>query len=241
MRRRVLRDHRPDNRRRKLRGSIMPKFLARSRISGLAGRVGLAWTMLVVTAGGALAQPDHGAAHGGDAAAQGAEHASGGLPQLNPDFFSPQLIWLGISFITLYFLMAKVALPKVAEVLEERQERITNDLDRAGELRKDSAGVMAGYEKALADARAHAQSVMAATAADISSVSAGRQTQFNTDLAAKTRASEERINQAKETALASVRSVAVEIAQQTAEKLAGITVDASTADAAVSAVMQERG
>jgi F-type H+-transporting ATPase subunit b len=241
MRRRVLRDHRPDNRRRKLRGSIMPKFLARSRISGLAGRVGLAWTMLVVTAGGALAQSDHEAAHGGDAAAQGAEHASGGLPQLNPDFFSPQLIWLGISFITLYFLMAKVALPKVAEVLEERQERITNDLDRAGELRKDSAGVMAGYEKALADARAHAQSVMAATAADISSVSAGRQTQFNTDLAAKTRASEERINQAKETALASVRSVAVEIAQQTAEKLAGITVDASTADAAVSAVMQERG
>ena len=88
----------------------MPKFLARPLISGLAGRVGLAWTMLVVTAGGALAQSDHGAAHGGDAA-QGAEHASGGLPQLNPDFFSPQLIWLGISFITLYYLMSKVALP----------------------------------------------------------------------------------------------------------------------------------
>jgi len=240
MRRRVLRDQRPDNRRRKLRGSIMPKFLARPLISGLAGRVGLAWTMLVVTAGGALAQSDHGAAHGGDAA-QGAEHASGGLPQLNPDFFSPQLIWLGISFITLYYLMSKVALPKVAEVLEERQERITNDLDRAGNLRQESAGVMAGYEKALADARAHAQSVMAATAADISSASAGRQAQFNTDLAAKTRATEERINEAKETALASVRSVAVEIAQQTAEKLAGIKVDASTADAAVGAVMQERG
>ena len=60
-------------------------------------------------------------------------------------------------------------------------------------------------------------------------------------LAAKTRATEERINQAKETALASVRSVAAEIAQQTAEKLAGIKVDASAADAAVGAVMQERG
>jgi F-type H+-transporting ATPase subunit b len=82
---------------------------------------------------------------------------------------------------------------------------------------------------------------MAATAADISSVSAGRQAQFNTDLAAKTRATEERINEAKETALASVRSVASEIAQQTAEKLAGIKVDASAADAAVGAVMQERG
>ena len=105
----------------------------------------------------------------------------------------------------------------------------------------ERAGIRNEAEKALADARAHAQSVMAATAADISSASAGRQAQFNTDLAAKTRATEERINEAKETALASVRSVASEIAQQTAEKLAGIKVDATAADAAVGAVMQERG
>ena len=173
--------------------------------------------------------------------AHGAEHGSGGLPQLDPTVFAPQLIWLAISFIALYFLMAKVALPKVAEVLEERQERITNDLDRASALREESAGVMEGYEKALTDARAHAQSVMAATTADIASASSGRQAQFNADLAAKTRAAEERINAAKETALTSVRSVAAEIAQQTAEKLGGIKVDAARADTAVGAVMQERG
>ncbi|WP_158043889.1 ATPase [Skermanella pratensis] len=222
----------------------MPKFLARLRAGRLAGRAGLAWTMLVVTAGGALAQADHGAAgdaaHGADMA-HGAEHASGGLPQLDPTVFAPQLIWLAISFIALYFLMAKVALPKVAEVLEERQERITNDLDRASSLREESAGVMEGYEKALTDARTHAQSVMAATTADIASASSGRQAQFNADLAAKTRAAEERINAAKETALTSVRSVAVEIAQQAAEKLGGIKVDAARADTAVGAVMQERG
>ncbi|EWY41419.1 F-type H+-transporting ATPase subunit B [Skermanella stibiiresistens SB22] len=221
----------------------MPKFLARPLVSGLAGRAGLAWTMLVVTAGGALAQADHGAAgaaHGAEMA-HGAEHASGGLPQLDPTVFAPQLIWLGITFIALYFLMAKVALPKVAEVLEERQERITNDLDRAATLREESAGVMAGYEKALADARVHAQSVMAATTADITTASTGRQTQFNADLAAKTRAAEERINTAKETALASVRSVAVEIAQQAAEKIGGVKIDGTKADAAVGDVMRERG
>ena len=56
---------------------------------------------------------------------------------------------------------------RLNEMLAPRQERITNDLDRASALREESAGVMEGYEKALTDARAHAQSVMAATTADI--------------------------------------------------------------------------
>ena len=53
--------------------------------------------------------------------AEAAEKAaqSGGLPQLNPEYFTPQLFWLTLTFIALLFIMQKIALPRVGEVIEE--------------------------------------------------------------------------------------------------------------------------
>jgi F-type H+-transporting ATPase subunit b len=214
----------------------MPNLLARGHAGRLAGRAAIAWTVLLASAGMALAQDDHGAAEAHGAA----EHGSGGLPQLDPTTFAPQLVWLAITFAVLYFLMTKVALPKVGQVLEERQERITADLEKAQAARDEATGVTTAYEKALAEARQEAQALIAAAAADISKVQSERQSQYAADLATKTKAAEERILAAKEQALANVRAVAVEIVQQTAEKLAGVKVDEAEAEAAVAGLSKGR-
>lgn len=208
----------------------MPNLLARARAGRLAGRAAFAWALILASTGSVLAQVEHAAV---DARGAAGEHSGAGLPQLDPATFAPQLVWLAIAFAALYFLMTKVALPKVGQVLEERQERISADLDRAQSLRDEADTVMAAYEKALADARAQAQALMAETAAAVAGIQSERQNAFASDLAAKTRAAEERIAAAKDRALAGVRSVSAEIAQAAAEKLGGVKVDAAEADAAV--------
>ncbi len=111
------------------------------------------------------------------------EHSGGGMPQLDATKFAPQLIWLAIAFGVLYLLMAKVALPRVADVLETRADHINDDLRRAEEARAEAEAVMQAYEQALAAARAKAQGEAKAAEEAAATLSEARQKEVGAVLA----------------------------------------------------------
>jgi len=57
------------------------------------------------------------------------------FPPFQPENYASQLVWLGLTFVLLYVVMAKVALPRIAGILEDRRDRIAADLDMAERLR----------------------------------------------------------------------------------------------------------
>ena len=75
------------------------------------------------------------------------------MPQFDVSSFPTQLIWLVISFVLLYVLMSRVALPRIGQVLEERQEKIDDNLDTAEQLRAETEADSETYEAALVQAR----------------------------------------------------------------------------------------
>ncbi len=81
------------------------------------------------------------------------------MPQLEFHTFVPQLVWLVIVFGYLYVMMSRVALPRIATVLEERRDRIADDLDQAEQFKRQTDEAIEAYEKALAEARAKAHEV----------------------------------------------------------------------------------
>ncbi|MBI3453865.1 MAG: F0F1 ATP synthase subunit B' [Rhodospirillales bacterium] len=163
------------------------------------------------------------------------------MPQLNLLDFPPQLVWLAITFVILYLVMAKVALPRVAEVLETRAERIRDDLDRATELRNEAMAAQATYEKALAEARAQAQNVMRETSAKLTAAAAARQAELAAELTAKTKAAEATIAAAKAKAIADLQSVAAEAARSATQRLIGVEVSPADAARVAAATLKERG
>src|SRR5262245_46735413 len=88
------------------------------------------------------------------------EHTA--FPPFDASTFASQLLWFAITFGILYYLLAKVALPRIAGILESRRDRIAADLDQAEGLKRDSEAAAAAYEKALADARGRAGTIAGA-------------------------------------------------------------------------------
>ena len=163
------------------------------------------------------------------------------MPQFDPQFFLPQLFWLAVLFGILYLLMSRVALPRVAEVLETRQDRIAHDLDRAEELKKQAEAALKAYEAASADARGKALALLAEAAAQSQAEAARRNDEVAARLAREGEAAAERIAGAKDEAMRQVREMAAELAGEAARKIAGVQASPGEARAAVDMALKERG
>jgi F-type H+-transporting ATPase subunit b len=193
-------------------------------------------------------QPETPETHGtgeaaGDAthATTGAEgHEQGGMPQLNFADFPPQLIWLAVTFVLLLILMSRMALPRIASVIEQRDHRIKSDLDRAEKVKTDADAALAAYQKAMADVRAKAQAELRQGQAAIAAETAKREAEFARQLADRTKAAEDAIAQAKTRALQDLRGVGAEVASSVLGKVAGLSLPAAQVQAAVDAAMTER-
>lgn len=163
------------------------------------------------------------------------------MPQLVLPDFAPQLVWLAITFIVLYVVMAKVGLPRVGGIIAARKGRIDSDLEKAAKMKSEAEAVIAAYDKALAEARMQAQITLRETVEKLNAESAERQRKVAEELVHETNAAERRIDAAKRAALSGLRDVAIDVTRTAALKLTGSELDASRAAAAVDEAMRGRG
>jgi F-type H+-transporting ATPase subunit b len=162
------------------------------------------------------------------------------MPQLDSTTFLPQLFWLAVTFIALYVVMRRLAVPQIWRALEARRQRLDSDLGRAAALKAEAEGVLAAYERALAGARAEAQTTLRQTAERMAAEAAERQRRLAASLAEQVAAAEARIAASKEAALGEIRGVAVDVGQAIVEKLIGTRPSAGRIDAAVEATLAGR-
>ena len=155
-----------------------------------------------------------------------------GMPALCGDWYANQIFWLVVTLVVIYFVLSKVALPRIAAVLSERQGTITNDIAMAEELKQKAAEAEAAYEQALADARGEAGRIAAEAKAEMQAEVAEAMKKADAEIAARTAESEARITEIRTGAIEAIRSVAKDTAKEVVSVL-GVDVDAKSVDAAV--------
>ena len=161
------------------------------------------------------------------------------MPQLEQiDTYLGQVFWLAVTFTLLYLVLWRAALPRITQVLTQRQERMDEDLQKAESLKEETAGILAAYEEASAKARAGAQTILREGADAFVARAEERHEELSRRIAEDTAASEGRIEAARAEALENVEAIATEIAEAAAARLTGRTPDRQAVEAGVSAAME---
>ncbi|EAP78406.1 ATP synthase F0, B' subunit [Roseovarius nubinhibens ISM] len=148
-----------------------------------------------------------------------------------------QIFWLLLTLVVLYFVLSRVALPRIEAILAERQGTITNDLAAAEDLKVKAEEAEQAYQKALADARAEAQAIVAEAKAEIQADLDAATAKADAQIAAKAAEGEKKIAEIRETALDNVKAVAKDTAKEIVAAMGG-KADARTVTAAINARMK---
>jgi F-type H+-transporting ATPase subunit b len=155
------------------------------------------------------------------------------FPPFQGETFASQLVWLALTFVVLYALAAKIALPRVGGIFAARRERVDSDVGEARRLREDADAALAAYEKALADAHSRGQSIASETHARLTAEGETRRKALETELNAKLAEAEKAIAGTKQAAMANVRAIAADAAAAIVERLIGTTPPEPAVAAAV--------
>ncbi|WP_170517982.1 F0F1 ATP synthase subunit B' [Ruegeria atlantica] len=160
-----------------------------------------------------------------------------GMPQLCFDWFPNQIFWLVITLVVIFLVLSRVALPRIAAILAERQGTITNDLAAAEDLKAKAVEAEEAYNKALADARSEAQRIAAEARAEIQAGLDDAIAKADAEIAAKAAESEKAIADIRAGALESIQVVAKDTAAELVTALGG-EADAKAVDSAIDTQMK---
>jgi F-type H+-transporting ATPase subunit b len=192
-------------------------------------------TLVLISAG--VTAPSFGAdsgAHAGDGEDGGAQ-----LPQFNPETFTSQLFWLAVAFGIAYLVFSNKILPEISGVFEKRHERIVSDRETAERLSREAEEIHQAYEESLANAREEAQRLMNETKQAIKDKTEKEHKAFRDKYDQETRALEDRLEHAKQNAMQDINDIVADLATQSADKIAGLSLSKDEADRIVASVVSQ--
>jgi F-type H+-transporting ATPase subunit b len=179
-----------------------------------------------------MAQPTHATTE-----APSGQHG-GGFPPFKGETFASQLFWLAISFIVLYVLVARYALPRMKAILESRRTKIEADFAEAARMKGEADAAVAAHEKALADAHARAHELAMTARERLAAESEAHRKSVEHDLHQRLAESDKAIAASKQAAMANVRGIAVDTAGAIVARLIGKSPPDDTVKSAVDEVLK---
>ena len=158
---------------------------------------------------------------------------SGGMPQLNPEFWVSQIVWLILTFGILYVLLSKLILPKISDNLESRKSQILENIEAAEKQREESEQKIKEFEKIIFDSKIKAKNYFNEARQKVLEDINKKRNILQKDIDEEIKSAEEEINKLKTTSDDKITKIAIETSSDLIKQLIGEEVNNSSISAIV--------
>ena len=166
---------------------------------------------------------------------------SGGMPQLNPEFWISQIFWLTLTFGILYVVLSQLILPKISANLELRKSQIQENIEAAEKQRKSSESKLKEYEDIILKSKLEAKNIFKeAREKVLKNINSKRET-LDKQIDEEIKKAEQEINVLKKSAPEKINKIAIETSSELVKKLIGAEVNNSSISAIVNDLTKRNG
>jgi F-type H+-transporting ATPase subunit b len=158
---------------------------------------------------------------------------SGGMPQLNPEFWISQIFWLTVTFGILYVVLSKLILPKISKNLETRKSQILENIEAAERHRKDSELKIEEFEKIVQASKKEAKDYFNQSREKILKDINNKKVSLDKEINAEVLKTETEIKEFKDKAPEKINKIAAETSSDLLQKLIGTEINNSSISAIV--------
>ena len=160
---------------------------------------------------------------------------SGGMPQLNPEFWFSQIFWLIITFGFMFLVLSKLVLPKISENLESRKAQISENIESAEKQRLESENKLKEYDKLILDSKNEAKNYFNQAREQILKDVDKKRQNLEKEINEEINKAEKEIQDLKNKSPDKIRKIAIEIKQ-----VIGVDVNNSSISAIVEDISRKR-
>ena len=159
--------------------------------------------------------------------------AEAGMPQLDPTYWVSQAFWLTLIFTSLYFVLSKLFIPKIKDIIDDRESKIKSDLDEAQKLKNIAETKLKEYEESIESGKKQVQKILYENKNKLTTDLQNKKKTFDKEIEKEMENTEKEILKFKEESLLSISTISEEMASNILESISGEPMNQSSVKAAV--------
>ncbi len=159
---------------------------------------------------------------------------SGGMPQLNPEFWFSQIFWLVITFGILYLVLSKIILPKISDNLETRKSQVLENLELAEKQRNESEAKLKEFDNIILKSKIDAKNLFNESRKKLLDDINNKRQKLEEEIDKELKIVEAEIEELKKKSPEKINKIAIETSADVINQLIGVNVNNSSITAIVS-------